>query len=338
MKFSLFHPMVHYGEDTLNIAELYEQSLVLTEYAEKLGFDSVFYNEGHKNHPNFRLPNPRILIGSAAQRTSTIKLGTGLTITTYNDPKLVIEDAAMLDALTNGRFVFGLGSGFDPNELIQFGINPKHRSMYSQLNESIILALMKAKLTGETVSVKSEFRNTQNTEVSIPIDPSLRSRVYKGTIYAESCLEIGKQGMGLMLSVSDLLLDDSIAFYNECMKNYRVGWSQSELKNEPLPEVYTMTIVHPMEDEDAASKLLPDYIARYKAKIDKPTTLPPCGNFYQHYLKDPMVLIGGIDRVKAKVQVMQQMGVQNVLGIMNTGGIPHNDVMKSMTLLSQECI
>ena len=74
MKFSVFYPVGCYDDKAVTLKFLYDRAFETAKVAEKLGFYSIFFNEGHARHPNYKLPNSRLLIAACAQHTSTILL------------------------------------------------------------------------------------------------------------------------------------------------------------------------------------------------------------------------------------------------------------------------
>ena len=92
------------------------------EYAEQLGFDSVWLAE-HHFHSFGGLFSATPVIGAAiAQRTTRIRIGTAVILLPYHNPIRVAEDYATLDCLSGGRLEFGIGHGFVKWEALTFGI------------------------------------------------------------------------------------------------------------------------------------------------------------------------------------------------------------------------
>lgn len=81
--------------------------------AEEMGFDGVTVTEHHA--PSMTCPSPHLLLAAAAMQTSTIRLGTAVTVLPLYSPIRVAEEAGTLDLLSGGRFELGLGRGA-PNE------------------------------------------------------------------------------------------------------------------------------------------------------------------------------------------------------------------------------
>src|SRR5262252_10248848 len=109
-----FHPL---GEDpTLAL----ERDLELLQWLDYLGFDEAWIGEHHSAGWEY-IASPELFLATAAERTRHIKLGTGVVSLPYHHPMLVAERMAMLDNLTRGRLLFGVGPGALVTDALMFG-------------------------------------------------------------------------------------------------------------------------------------------------------------------------------------------------------------------------
>ncbi|GAA1866528.1 hypothetical protein GCM10009836_53670 [Pseudonocardia ailaonensis] len=115
--------------------------------AEAAGFDSFWVTE-HHGLPDGYLPSPLTVLAALAPVTSRITLGTGLVLAPLHHPLRLAEDAAVVDLLSGGRLVLGLGLGYAEHEYRAFGVDPRTRG--SRL-EALVGALRQA-WTGEEFS------------------------------------------------------------------------------------------------------------------------------------------------------------------------------------------
>jgi probable F420-dependent oxidoreductase len=109
--------------------------------AEDLGFESLFFPEhthipvGHDVRADgSRLPpeyahalDPFVALGAVAAATSRLKLGTGICLVIQRDPIVTAKAVASLDHLSRGRFLFGIGGGWNRQEIADHGTDPKTR-------------------------------------------------------------------------------------------------------------------------------------------------------------------------------------------------------------------
>jgi alkanesulfonate monooxygenase SsuD/methylene tetrahydromethanopterin reductase-like flavin-dependent oxidoreductase (luciferase family) len=91
--------------------------------AEALGFHSSFSVEHHFSGWN-QASATLMLLTALAARTTTLRLGTAVTVLPWHNPVLLAEQAATLDLLSNGRFDFGIGKGYRHSEFKGFQIAP----------------------------------------------------------------------------------------------------------------------------------------------------------------------------------------------------------------------
>jgi probable F420-dependent oxidoreductase len=74
-----------------------------------------------------RSPDPYIALAAAAAVTATIRLGTGIGLPAQHDPITFAKELATLDAISNGRLIFGIGFGWNREEMENHGVDVKHR-------------------------------------------------------------------------------------------------------------------------------------------------------------------------------------------------------------------
>ncbi|KUI03717.1 LLM class F420-dependent oxidoreductase [Mycobacterium sp. IS-3022] len=75
----------------------------------------------------YRTLDPFVTLAAAAAVTSTIELITGIALLIQRDPIITAKEAASIDLISGGRFVFGVGAGWNIEELRHHGTDPKTR-------------------------------------------------------------------------------------------------------------------------------------------------------------------------------------------------------------------
>jgi probable F420-dependent oxidoreductase len=121
------------------------QPIELARHAEASGFDSLWFPE-HSHIPTSRRspwggiagapPLPEeywrthdqfIALTAAAAVTTTLRLGTGITLVAQRDPIWLAKEVASLDVISGGRLLFGVGFGWNHEEMETHGVDIHHR-------------------------------------------------------------------------------------------------------------------------------------------------------------------------------------------------------------------
>jgi len=140
----------------------------LARASEDLGFESLFFPE-HTHIPTSRrtpwpggapLPqeyshtlDPFVACGAAAAVTSTLKVGTGICLVIQRDPITLAKEVASVDFLSGGRFLFGIGGGWNAEEMENHGTRPAVR--WKILRERILA--MKQIWTSDEAEYHGQF-------------------------------------------------------------------------------------------------------------------------------------------------------------------------------------
>jgi probable F420-dependent oxidoreductase len=148
-----------------------EYTIPITELAratENLGFESLWVPE-HTHIPAERrspwpggaeLPreyshslDPFLALTAAAAVTTELRLGTGVVLVIERDPIVMAKEVATLDYLSNGRFLFGVGGGWNLEEMANHGTDPARR--WPLMRERMLA--MKEIWTHEEATYTGEF-------------------------------------------------------------------------------------------------------------------------------------------------------------------------------------
>ena len=151
MRFGVFlGPFHRVGENpTLAL----ERDLELIEWLDQLGFDEAWIGEHHSAGWEI-ISSPEVFIAAAAQRTKRIKLGTGVVSLPYHHPLMVANRMVLLDHMTYGRVLFGVGPGALPGDAYMMGI--PHEVQRERMDESLGIILRLFTET-EPITYKSDW-------------------------------------------------------------------------------------------------------------------------------------------------------------------------------------
>lgn len=146
----------------------FEATLRECERAEAAGFDSVWLGE-HHNNPILH-PAPLIGLAAIASRTSRINLGTGVLLLPLYHPMMVAEEGAMVDMISGGRLMLGIGAGYAPEEFAAFGTSLKERGSRMEEGAGLLLRLW------TEVKVTHRGRHYQVSDATVAPRPVQRPR------------------------------------------------------------------------------------------------------------------------------------------------------------------
>jgi limonene 1,2-monooxygenase len=115
-----------------------ERDLDLLEHLDSLGFDEAWIGEHHSAGYEI-IASPEVFIAAAAQRTKHLRLGTGVSSLPYHQPLMLADRMVLLDHLTRGRVMFGVGPGALPSDAFMMGIDvARQRDMMEEAFEVIL--------------------------------------------------------------------------------------------------------------------------------------------------------------------------------------------------------
>jgi limonene 1,2-monooxygenase len=118
-----------------------ERDLELMVHLDRLGFEEAWIGEHHSAGYEI-IASPEVFIAVAAERTKHIRLGTGVSSLPYHHPLMLADRMVLLDHLTRGRVMLGVGPGALPSDAFMMGIAPaRQRDMMEEALEAILLLL-----------------------------------------------------------------------------------------------------------------------------------------------------------------------------------------------------
>jgi limonene 1,2-monooxygenase len=124
MKFGVFMAPFHRPGENPTLA--LERDLELLQWLDVLGFDEAYIGEHHSAGWE-TICSPEVFIAAAGERTKRIKLGTGVVSLPYHHPYMVANRMVLLDHLTRGRVILGVGPGALASDALMFGIDPERQ-------------------------------------------------------------------------------------------------------------------------------------------------------------------------------------------------------------------
>ena len=193
MKFGIFLAPFHRVGENLTLA--LQRNLRLIDHLDELGFDEAWIGE-HHSAARETIADPVPFIAAAAERTRRIRLGTGVLSLPYHHPLMVADRMQMLDHLTHGRAMLGVGPGALTSDAYMMGIEPteQRRMMYESLEA--ILALLRGV---EPVTMETDWFTLRDARLQMPNFTKPHLEVAVTTTFTPSgATASGRFGTGLL--------------------------------------------------------------------------------------------------------------------------------------------
>ena len=192
MTFGLFMAPHHRIGENPTLAM--QRHLDVISQLDQLGYDEVWVGEHHSGGWEF-IGSPEVVIAAAAQRTRSIKLGTGVVSLPYHHPLIVADRMLQLDHLTQGRAILGVGPGALASDASMLGIDPVTQRRKMDESLGVILRLLR----GEVVTHDSDWFSLRDARLQMRgyTEPHLPV-VVASTISPSGTTAAGKYGLDVI--------------------------------------------------------------------------------------------------------------------------------------------
>ena len=174
--------------------EVYQQELRLTDLAEPLGFESVWGVEHHFTDYTM-CPDVLQFLAWVAGRTQRAQVGSMVVVLPWHDPLRVAEQVSMLDAMSGGRLILGLGRGAGKVEFDGFRLSmDESRPRFVESAQMILRGL-------ETGLCEHDGTFVRQPRAAIRPAPfkSFRGRTYAAAVSPESARIMAELGVGILI-------------------------------------------------------------------------------------------------------------------------------------------
>lgn len=172
-----------------------QRDLQLIEHLDVLGYDEAWIGEHHSAGSEI-IASPEIFIASAAERTRHIRLGTGVVSLSYHNPLWVAERIVLLDHLTHGRVMLGVGPGALPTDAQMIGVP---QSETRRLLEESLDVIMQLLTSEEPVTFRNERWDLRDARLHLrPYSNPLFDIVVAAVASPSGPRLAGRHGVGLL--------------------------------------------------------------------------------------------------------------------------------------------
>jgi|SRR4051812_10772806 alkanesulfonate monooxygenase SsuD/methylene tetrahydromethanopterin reductase-like flavin-dependent oxidoreductase (luciferase family) len=323
MRYSIFSVNDHHPRLPRTVPQLYGQVMRQCELAEALGYDTFFCAE-HHFHEYGVVPDPAVMLSALAQRTRLIRLGTAISILTFHDPRRIAETYSMLDLMSGGRLVFGVGSGYLAHEFVGYGVEPKEKR--ERFNEA--LDIVQRLMAGETLSYKGRYSESEKVVLNVLPHQGRVPPIYVAVLAREAAYHVGKQ-KNRIFTVPYASCKD-FRDIGTLLAEYRKGRAEAGLAPDEDDHVFTLHTYIGATDAEAEVQAKD----AYDLYVD--TRLYAKKHVYEDIIANGICLFGSVETVVAKMCQLHEMGIRHVATMHNFGALDPALVERSMVIFARE--
>jgi alkanesulfonate monooxygenase SsuD/methylene tetrahydromethanopterin reductase-like flavin-dependent oxidoreductase (luciferase family) len=231
--------------------EVYRNELRLGCLAESLGFQSIWGVEHHFTDYTM-CPDVLQFLSYFAGKSDELQLGSMVVVLPWHDPMRVAEEVSMLDNLSNGRVILGIGRGLGRVEFEGFGVDMNEsREIFVESAQMLLRGLEDGfcEFEGKHIrQVRREIRPRPHT--------TFRGRTYAAAVSPESSRIMAQLGVGILI-IPQKPWDIVAAELAEYRKTYR------EVNGTDAPATILNAWTFCDEDEERARDMAVRYIGGY---------------------------------------------------------------------------
>jgi len=327
---------------------VYQDDLALALMAEGLGFESVWGVEHHFTDYTMTPDVTQFLsyVGGACKK---VKLGTMVVVLPWNDPMRVAEKISMLDCMTDGRAIFGIGRGLGRVEFEGFRVDMNEsRERFVESAEMVLEGLEQG-----YCEYNGKFIKQPKARIRPEPFRSFRSRTYAAAISPESSQIMARLGIGILVIPQKEWAEHAqeLADYNETFR---------KIHGVAAPRPYVGSWIACDEDAGKAEEMARQYIGGYWQSVVKHYEM--FGDHfqktkgYEYYKRLPEAISDiGIDGMAEFFMSLQTWGTPEmcyekikdvhartdccgITGVFSYAGMPHEMAVNNMTLFAREVL
>jgi alkanesulfonate monooxygenase SsuD/methylene tetrahydromethanopterin reductase-like flavin-dependent oxidoreductase (luciferase family) len=323
MRLSAFSVVDAYPDSGPSSEDRVREVVGLAEAAEEGGLSALWVAE-HHFHPGGVCPSPPVLLSACGARTRSLRLGSLVSVLPFHRAIDIAEEYALLDRLLGGRLNLGLGSGYIPAELSAFGVDPaSKREAFDRTMASVLDAFAgrEIRVNGEgTPAVRLNVLPVQRPHPPLWIAAQRR----------EAIPFVARRGVSLALIPYATVADASelraeIAEYRRHLPSGAPG--------EVLAAMHLYAGDRPERARSALRRYLEARIATGSPSYEEKAKHHPAGATPEALEASGWALFGGADGVARRVAELQALGVDEVAGIFDFGGLAPEEVAGSVRAL-----
>ncbi len=327
--------------------------------ADELGFDSIWMTEHHFSDYSIS-PNPLFYLAHLAARTRRVRLGTQVVVVPWHDPVRLAEEIAMLDHMSGGRAILGFGRGLARMEYE--GLRIDQGEARQRFDETVAM-VMNAMDTGY-IEWDGEIFKQPRREIRPRPVRSLKGRAFCAAGSPASMVSAAKLGLGRLYLGQPMVAghkeNETIlgrVVRDQAADAWQETWDEVHPNQTPVAP-FASNLVFVDESADRAQELNERYTAAVFAAAVKNYEMTSAhhGSIkgYETYKALVMTpeqaeaatrdahkssIAGNPKQVLEQLdEVRKQRNPQGMMPHLYTGGMPHDECMRSIRLFARECL
>jgi alkanesulfonate monooxygenase SsuD/methylene tetrahydromethanopterin reductase-like flavin-dependent oxidoreductase (luciferase family) len=328
--------------------DVYAHELAMADSIEPLGFDSGWTAEHHFTDYHMA-PSPVQFLTWLAGRTTRIQLGSMVVVLPWHNPVRVAEEFCVLDQMSKGRALVGLGRGLGRVEFEGFGFEMgESRQRFTEYSEALITALETGKLAFD-----GELYKAPPVDIRPGPYASFKGRVYASAVSPESARIMARLGIGILL-IAQKPWPTIVAELDNYREIYR------ELNGVEAPKPLLVSYVACHESEAAALEMHDQYTVRYCRSAlehyefgnENLANIPGYeyyGNLARRIAKDgpeeftkllaSLQVRGTPEQVTEQVvEMVRRIDGAGIIGVFSHGAMPHDVARQNMELFAKRVL
>lgn len=327
MRFSTFH--VGQMDSHLSVTDVIQNTVEDAVLAESLGFDTVWVAEHHFSGYGV-FGRPTIVLGAIASQTSRIRLGTGVTVLPFSHPVRLAEELALLDQISKGRAIAGVGPGFAPVEFNGFNLPLEDRR--DRFFEA--LHVMVRAWTEDTFTHTGRFVSVKNIEVFPKPYQKPYPLLAHAATKAESQIFAAKHGRPILLGRTG---DEGV--YVGISRYIQTRQDERHPEKDILDSLEYCGVLRHIVVSDDGAKARREALAAAHRYVSLANKMVSSLDFLE--AEDPEdllergAIVGTPDEVMGEIDHLSQLGVRHLICWFDWGGLPRSVVQESMQAMAE---
>jgi limonene 1,2-monooxygenase len=194
MQFGIFLPP-HHLPTNYNPTYALQRDVEIVKMIDDIGFDEAWFGEHHSGGVE-PIGDPMLFIAHVAAQTKYLRLGTGVVSLPYHNPLWVADRLALLDHLTRGRVMLGLGPGALATDANMIGIRTEDQRDALEQDAAVLMHLL---TSNEPISIETPRYKLVEARLQLDFFQDPHPEVVAAAIVSPSGPRLaGKHGMGLI--------------------------------------------------------------------------------------------------------------------------------------------